>query len=165
MSDAHDHAADASAWVHGHSHEPNPHPPPGDATIRWIAAGQERQLTPAFLAALPRVEVSDCFIVSTGHGASGPFTFGGVALQTLLTTLLPVGFAWRYVDVVSGDGFGTRLTPVELIAAPDGRPVLLALTRDGAPLTRDAGLVRLIAPGETDAALKQVKWIARIEVV
>jgi DMSO/TMAO reductase YedYZ molybdopterin-dependent catalytic subunit len=130
-----------------------------------LAAGQERQLTPEFLATFPCVEVSDCFIVSTGHGVSGPFTFGGVALSELLATLLPAGLTWRYVDVVSGDGFGARLTPMELRAAADGRPVLLALTRDGAPLTRDAGLVRLIVPGEKDDALKQVKWVARIEVV
>ncbi|HAJ35175.1 MAG TPA: hypothetical protein DCL15_05735 [Chloroflexi bacterium] len=165
MSNAHDHAAGAPAWLHGHSHEPNPHPPPGDATMRLIAAGQERQLTPDFLATLPRVEVGDCFIVSTGHGASGPFTFGGVALQAVLATFLPAGFVWRHVDVVSSDGFGARLTPEELSAAADGRPVILALTRDGAPLTRDAGLVRLIVPGEKDDALKQVKWVARIEIV
>ncbi|HHY54377.1 MAG TPA: molybdopterin-dependent oxidoreductase [Chloroflexi bacterium] len=164
MSDAHPHAVEPD-WVHGHRHEPNPHPPPGDATIRWSAAGQERLLSPAFLATLPRVEVAGCFIVSTGHGASGPFTFGGVALRELLATLLPAGFAWRYVDVVSGDGFGTRLTPADVLLTPAERPVLLADTLDGAPLTRAAGLVRLIVPTETDDALKQVKWIARIEVV
>ena len=35
---------------------------------------------------------------------------------------------------------------------------------DGQPLTRDAGLVRLIVPSETDDALRQVKWISHIEV-
>lgn len=164
MSDAH-HLADEPAWVHGHSHAPNPHPPPGDATMRWLAAGQERLLTPEFLTILPRVEVAGCFIVSTGHGASGPFTFGGVALRDLLAVLLPADYTWRHVDVVSADGFGTRLTPEEVLSAPAEYPVLLADTLDGAPLTRAAGLVRLIVPGETDDALKQVKWIARIEVV
>lgn len=165
MSAAHEHAADEPAWVHGHSHEPNPHPPAGDASIRVIAAGKELLLTPAALGALPHVEVEGCFIVSTGHGASGPFTFGGVALRELLASVLPAGYAWRYVDVVSGDGFGARLEPEEILAPPDGRPVLLADSQNGAPLTREAGLVRLIAPGEVDDALKQVKWIARIEVV
>ena len=161
---SHDHANVEPTWVHGHSHDPNPHPPPGDATIRFVAGAQEQPLTVAFLRTLPHIEVADCFIVSTGHGRSGPFTFGGVALQVLLAKLLPAGFAWQHVDVVSGDGFGARLTPAEVLAAADGRPVLLADRLEGAPLTRAAGLVRLIAPGEIDDALKQVKWIARIEV-
>jgi DMSO/TMAO reductase YedYZ molybdopterin-dependent catalytic subunit len=165
---SHDHAHNAATpdWVHGHSHDPNPHPPPGDATIRFVAGVQTRLVTAAFLHTLPHIEVADCFIVSTGHGRSGPFTFGGVALGDLLAALLPPGFVWRYVDVVSGDGFGTRLTPEEApAAAPVDRPVLLADTLDGAPLTRAAGLVRLIVPAERDDALKQVKWITRIEVV
>ena len=165
MSDAHSHTAAEPAWVHRHSHDPNPHPPPGDATIRFVAGEQEQPIDGAFLRTLPRTEIAGCFIVSTGHGASGPFTFGGVALRDLLAALLPPGFVWHYVDVVSGDGFGTRLTPEDLPIAADDRPVLLADTLDGAPLTRAAGLVRLIAPAETDDALKQVKWIVRIEVV
>lgn len=165
MSHDSDRSSTEPAWVHGHSHEPNPQPPPGDATIHFVADNQAQPLTVAFLGTLPHIEVADCFIVSTGHGRSGPFTFGGVTLRDLLAKLLPAGFLWRHVDVVSGDGFGTRLTPEEVLAAPDNRPALLADTLDGAPLTRTAGLVRLIVPGEIDDALKQVKWIARIEVV
>ena len=128
---SHDHAPNAATpdWVHGHSHDPNPHPPPGDATIRFVAGAQAQPVTATFLRTLPRIEIADCFIVSTGHGTSGPFTFGGVMLRDLLAALLPPGLVWRYVDVVSGDGFGTRLTPEELLAAaPVDRPVLLADT-------------------------------------
>jgi len=162
---SHDHADVEPTWVHIHSHDPNPQPPPGDATIRFVANAQVQLVTAAFLGALPHIEVADCFIVSTGHGRSGPFTFGGVALHDLLAKVLPAGFVWRYVDVVSGDGFGARLTQAEVLAPADGRSVLLADTLDGVPLTRAAGLVRLIVPGEIDDALKQVKWIAHIEVV
>jgi len=35
---------------------------------------------------------------------------------------------------------------------------------DGATLTRAQGLVRLIVPSETDDALRQVKWVGRIEI-
>jgi DMSO/TMAO reductase YedYZ molybdopterin-dependent catalytic subunit len=161
---SHDPANAEPTWVHGHRHDPNPQPPPGDATIHFVAGAQTQLITAAFLGALPHIEVADCFIVSTGHGRSGPFTFGGVTLRDLLAKLLPAGLAWRHVDVVSGDGFGARLTPAEVLAPADGRPVLMADTLDGAPLTRAAGLVRLIVPGEIDDALKQVKWIARIEV-
>ena len=71
---------------------------------------------------------------------------------------------WHYVDLVSADGFGTRLTPADL-AAEDERPSLLAYMQDGVPLTRAQGLVRLIVPSETDDALRQVKWLATITIV
>ena len=96
--------------------------------------------------------------------------------------------AWRYIDLVSADGFGTRVTPADLsgegsaahmadasaavgeITTGDAahvgdRPILLAYTLDGAPLTREQGLVRLIVPSETDDALRQVKWLATIRIV
>ena len=42
---------------------------------------------------------------------------------------------------------------------------LLALEIDGRPLSRAQGLVRLVVPGETDDALRQVKWVSEIRVV
>jgi DMSO/TMAO reductase YedYZ molybdopterin-dependent catalytic subunit len=152
------------AWVHSHSHDPNPTPPLGDGAIVFIANEQTQRLTVEFLQSLPATHVADCFIVSTGHGTSGPFTFGGVTVSDLLARLLPAGFVWRHVDVVSDDAFGTRLTPTAVFEPSPGGPVLLAYAVNGAPLTRAAGLVRLIVPAETDDALKQVKWVARIEV-
>lgn len=152
------------AWMHSHSHDPNPTPPPGDGAIVFIANEQTQRLTVEFLQSLPATHVADCFIVSTGHGTSGPFTFGGVAVSELLVRLLPAGLVWSYVDVVSDDAFGTRLTPTAVFEPSPGGPVLLAYAVNGAPLTRAAGLVRLIVPAETDDALKQVKWVARIEV-
>ncbi|MFO7634271.1 MAG: molybdopterin-dependent oxidoreductase [Caldilinea sp.] len=166
MSAAHQHAGEEPAWVHGHPHEPNPAPPRGDGAITFVLPdGSEERLPVDFLRSLPYTTVADCYIVSTGHGTSGPFIFGGVTLRELLAALLPAGLEWRYVDVISGDGFGVRLQPEEVQAAPAGRPVLLACTLDGATLTRRAGLVRLIVPSEIDDALKQVKWIERIVVV
>lgn len=150
-------------WVHGHPHDPNPTPPVGGESITLVRRGGVAQQVPLdALHALPSISVPACYIVSTGHGVSGPFTFGGVALAELLTSYLPGESAWRTVDVVSGDGFGVRLTRAELFDALPGRPVLLAHTVDGAPLTRAAGLVRLIVPAEVDDALKQVKWVAQI---
>ena len=161
----HEHAARVPAWVHGHSHDPNPEPPSGDATIvACLADGHAIRLDVAALRALRYHEIRDCYIVSTGHGRSGPFVFGGATLADLLAHLLPDDDGWLHVDIVSGDGFGTRLSPADLAEAPAGRPPLLAYTLDGAPMTRQAGLVRLVVPAETDDALKQVKWIARIEI-
>lgn len=161
----HEHGAQEPAWVHGHSHDPNPEPPSGDATIEALLAdGRSIRLDIATLRALRYHEICDCYIVSTGHGTSGPFVFGGVTLADLLAHLLPGEDMWQHIDIISGDGFGTRLTPDDLAEAPTGRPPLLAYMLDGAEMTRQAGLVRLVVPAETDDALKQVKWIARLEI-
>jgi DMSO/TMAO reductase YedYZ molybdopterin-dependent catalytic subunit len=116
------------------------------------------------LRRMPYCEVGDCYIVSTGHGTSGPFTFGGVCLADLMAAAAPAYPAWQHVDVVSADGFGVRLTQLDLHAAAADRPILLAYTLDGSPLPRARGLVRLIVPAEVDDALQQVKWVSRIDV-
>ena len=154
-------------WLHGHPHEPNPAPPSPDATftVRVDAPAPQafQSLWPvADLHALPATTVSDCYIVSTGHGTSGPFTFGGVRLLDFIAHLgIP---AWQQVDVISADGFGTRLTRAELRQDPPHHPSLLVYQRNGQSLRREEGLVRLIVPTEKDDALKQVKWVAEIVV-
>ena len=144
-----------------HSHEPNPEPPPGNAAITLTGAGAtEVTLTPDRLQALPRVGAAGCHITSTGHGRSGPFAFRGPALLEL-ARLCRVR-DWTRVRVAAGDGFGALLHRADLEAATDAAPVLLALERDGRPLTRAQGFVRLIVPYETENALKQVKWVKTI---
>ena len=151
-------------WLHRHVHEPNPAPPSPDATfvIRTLR-GEESIGTVYDLQALPLTQVADCWIVSTGHGRSGPFTFAGARLLDLIKAQLPPTASWQFVDVISADGFGTRLLPHEL-AASVTRPILLSYLLNGLPLTRAQGLVRLIVPSETDDALRQVKWVRRIEI-
>ena len=144
-----------------HSHEPNPDPPAGDASITLAGAdATEVTLTPARLQALPSVTATDCHITSTGHGQSGPFEFRGPALLEL-ARLCGVR-DWTRVRVAAGDGFGALLKRPEVEAAAANEPVLLALERDGEPLTRTQGFVRLIVPYETENALKQVKWVRTI---
>lgn len=144
-----------------HSHDPNPEPPGSDAAF-WLILPDATQvrMTPAQLPAMPRSAVPNCFIVSTGHGTSGPFTFGGVTLLDLLRRYLPPDQPWSQVEVISGDGFGTRILAAELTAPGITRPILLSDTLDGAAMTRRDGLVRLIVPAEADDALRQVKWVA-----
>lgn len=145
-----------------HAHEPNPLPPSPDAElILHLPDGATRRISPVELRSLNSVTVPHCYIVSTGHGTSGPFSFTGVRLRDLVE--LHWSGAWTQVEVVSGDGFGTRASRAEL-TAPTTRPVLLAHSRDGQPLTRADGLVRLIVPGEIDDALRQVKWVADVRI-
>lgn len=152
------------AWLHGHPHEPNPAPPTDDATLLvYQGAALPQTVDLETLRRLPSVSVHGCYIISTGHGVSGPFTFTGARLVDLLARLLGQGAVWRYADLVSADGFGTRVHAPEVVAQTE-RPIILAHTVDGAPLTRAQGLVRLIVPSETDDALRQVKWVAEIRV-
>lgn len=150
------------AWLHPHVHEPNPAPPVADPTVKLARPdGTRAAITVADLAALPQQDASNCTIVSTGHGTSGPFHFVGVTLPDLFAAYA-VG-DWTHADVISADNFGTRVYHHET-AATAARPILLALACDGKPLTREQGLVRLIVPHEDDDALRQVKWVARIEI-
>jgi hypothetical protein len=142
------------AWLHGHAHEPNPTPPAADPALTLQRPdGSEVTLSPADLDRLPACSVSDCYIVSTGHGRSGPFTFSGVALAVLLAAYTSPG--WQEADILSADGFGNRVHAHEL-AQTTGHPILLATKLDGSPMTRGQVLVRLIVPSETDDALRQV---------
>lgn len=160
------------------AHEPNPLPPSpnADLTVHLPDGASHRidpdwlrsldfaraDRLPAHLAKAKQVTVRDCYIISTGHGTSGPFAFSGVRLLDLVD-LLWAG-DWAQVEVVSADGFGTRARRVEL-TAPTSRPILLAHTRDGQPLSRADGLVRLVVPGEIGDALRQVKWVAHVRII
>ena len=146
-----------------HAHDPNPRPPTPDPTITLQPpGGPEQRLDVATLAALTHTSVPECYIVSTGHGTSGPFTFGGVQLLHLVQHL--ANAAWDEVEVISADGFGNRVFRDELLNPSAAGPVILATHLDHQPLTRAQGLVRLVVPSERDDALRQVKWVARVNV-
>jgi hypothetical protein len=147
-----------------HSHEPNFEPPREEPEIVLALPGSEdRVLRLEELWSLPLATASDCYIVSTGHGTSGPFAFGGVRLLDLIESHMTS--SWTEVEVISADGFGNRISREELLAPDPAGPVLLSYLIDGAPMTRRQGLVRLIVPSERDDALRQVKWVACINVV
>lgn len=155
--------ADSHDPLRPHSHDPNPAPPSTSPDFALtLPDGSRQSITPNDLSRLPQTTVPDCYIVSTGHGTSGPFTFGGVAFADFVRYFWDG--KWTQAEVISGDGFGTRLLAEE-INSPTARPILLATAIDGQPLTRAAGLARLIVPSETDDALKQVKWVGEVRIL
>lgn len=149
-------------WTPPHSHDPNPLPPTADTTVFLFTRDQVIPLTLEELQQMPQRAVPDCYIVSTGHGTSGPFSFAGVPLVEIINVYAnsPIEF----VDVMSADEFRTRLRADEL-SWPTERPIILALSVGGRHLTRLEGLVRLIVPQENDDALKQVKWVREIRLL
>ncbi|MBK7896926.1 MAG: molybdopterin-dependent oxidoreductase [Candidatus Promineifilaceae bacterium] len=147
-----------------HSHDPNPAPPSEDSSFKLVGVdGRSQTITVHDLQQLPKVSVTDCYIVSTGHGTSGPFTFSGVTLLDFAIRFC--GEAWEQLEVVSADGFGNRVFAHELHQPDPAGPMLLAYEMDGEPLTREQGLVRMIVPSERDDALRQVKWVGAVSVV
>jgi DMSO/TMAO reductase YedYZ molybdopterin-dependent catalytic subunit len=148
-----------------HRHEPNPEPPSADPSFQLIVPARPPvTVTIAHLMGLPYTRIAGCTIVSTGHGTAGPFTFGGVAVADLLRDVLSSPADVESIEVISGDGYGTRIGAAELAHPGPVGPLLFAYEMDGRPLTRAEGLVRLIVPQERDDALRQVKWIASIRI-
>jgi hypothetical protein len=162
MDHAHSHDHDP---LRPHSHEPNPQPPSADETFRfYLPDGPESRLAMADLQALPETVIPNCYIVSTGHGTSGPFTFAGATLLALIESRVGAKTGWSEVEVISADGFGNRVTAADLYQPDPAGPILLAYKLDDQLLTRAQGLVRMIVPSEKDDALRQVKWVGEIRV-
>ncbi|MCB0208275.1 MAG: hypothetical protein KDJ52_03030 [Anaerolineae bacterium] len=148
-----------------HAHDPNPEPPSHDSSFVFIRPdGEQTQITVPDLEALPLTFVSNCYIVSTGHGTSGPFTFGGVTLLDLIQSQIPEGMPWAQVEVISADGFGNRVFAEELHKPDPAGPALLSIVIDGQTMTRRQGLIRMVVPSEKDDALRQVKWVGKVVV-
>ena len=148
-----------------HSHDPNPYPPSDDpAFLLILIDGQKIKIDVPSLQIFTRTTLTDCYVVSSGHGTSGPFTFSGAALISLLSGYAAKKSDWDLVEVISGDGFGTRILKEEFVNQQTARSIILADSIDSRPMTREQGLIRLIVPGETDDALRQVKWVSKIVV-
>ena len=146
-----------------HSHEPNPEPPSADPSFELILPdGRSQAITVSELEKLPETAVANCYIVSTGHGTTGPFTFSGVTLREFMQ--MYVRDAWSQAEVISTDGFGNRVFAEELVQPNTAGPIILAYKVNGRPLTRQEGLVRMIVPGERDDALRQGEGGGRIRI-
>jgi hypothetical protein len=147
-----------------HSHEPNPQPPTADPTIRLVTPDEREILVTVeeLREEYPAVTLPDCYIVSTGHGTSGPFVFTGVSLLDLVQRYARE--SWSQLEAISADGFGNRVMAAELVESDPAGPILLAYAINRNQLTRQGGLVRMIVPGEKDDALRQVKWLAIVRI-
>lgn len=147
--------------THHHAHDPNPTPPTDDPSFVVVTPAGSQHVTFEVLRSLPFRVSPDSYIVSTGHGTSGPFAFGGTLLVEVIKRFAPE--QWTTAQVTSVDGFATRLTADEWRPEAE-RPVLLAYEIDGRVMTRAQGLVRLIVPTETDEALRQIKWVGEVRL-
>ncbi|MGB0388531.1 MAG: molybdopterin-dependent oxidoreductase [Ardenticatenaceae bacterium] len=161
------HTHDKLDRLRPHRHDPNLEPPAtAPDLILSRPDGSQTIIDVPYLQSLPLTTLPNCYIVSTGHGTSGPFAFTGARLIDLITAQLPQETPWSQVEVISVDDFGNRVTAQELKQPDDHQPpILLAYAMNGTLMSRKQGLVRMIVPSEKDDALRQVKWIGRINVL
>jgi DMSO/TMAO reductase YedYZ molybdopterin-dependent catalytic subunit len=129
------------------------------------AVAKPLTLTPATLAAEPQVALHIAF--QTGHGDEA-FDYAGVPLWAVLQQAGVVdgpakGGHLRHGILVTGaDGYGVLLSMGEIDPEFAGKQVILAVTRDGQPLTGDEG-VRLVVPGDKRGG-RSVRHVVKIEV-
>jgi hypothetical protein len=120
------------------------------------------RLGPADLARLPRKTVQ-----ATDHGGARA-EFEGVPLFEILRRAgAPLGERLRgeavasYVVVRASDGYRAVFALAELDAAFNDRTVLLADRRDGQPMSRPEGPLRIVVPDEK----KHARWVRMVEVL
>jgi DMSO/TMAO reductase YedYZ molybdopterin-dependent catalytic subunit len=136
-----------------------------DAVALTIVHGTtERGFSVAQLRALPATDLNLSF--ATEHGREQA-SWRGVPLWTLLARAgaidpnRPRDHVRESVVVTGQDGYAAVLALGEIDPAFEGKQVLLAWQRDGAPLT--APHLRLAVPGDAHGG-RSVRDVARIEV-
>jgi hypothetical protein len=125
-----------------------------------VEGAAPKVLTATELARLPRVEVR-----AEEHGRAG--RFGGVRLADVLRLAgAPMDSvrgrrATLVVIALAADGYRVAFSLAELasgLGARDGAEVLVADTRDGAPLDEAQGPLRLVVPGDG----RPTRWIRQL---
>jgi len=134
------------------------------AEVTLIGPKGEQKISATELAALPQSTVT-----IDDHGKVARFK--GVELQALLARVgAPAGEHLRgkellkYVVVDARDGYSALFSLAELSAAFTDRKVILALERDGAPLTQEQGPFRVAVDGEKKMG-RCVRQVTAIRVV
>jgi hypothetical protein len=138
-------AVTSAASAQTHPTAPAPAPSPFHVT-----------LDATILGGLPRITLS-----ATDEGGHAD-TYAGVSLRDLLTKLgAPTGAPVRgkamtsYIIVGAADGYHVLFTLPEIDPSYTDHVVLIADTKDGAPIAADSGPYRLIVPFEK----RQARWV------
>jgi hypothetical protein len=138
--------------------------PAAEAQLTVTCNGQRRQVSAADLAKLPAIDVA-----ALDHGQS--HHYHGVAVRDLLTQAgAPLGEKLRgralalVVRVRAADAYVAVFSLAEFDPAFREQTIILADAQDGAPLSAEAGPLRLVCPGDKRPA-RWVRQVISIEVV
>jgi DMSO/TMAO reductase YedYZ molybdopterin-dependent catalytic subunit len=129
---------------------------------------QNGTLTLAEIQALPQESIDVTFMSGKGEQQH---SYTGVRLIDVINLLgiqnpeenknPLLGF---YFAIVASDGYQVIVSGGEIDTSFGNAPILLAWEEDGAPLTGDAGPLRLVVPGDTKGG-RYVSGIVSIEAV
>lgn len=138
---------------------------PADAVLAVTGAPEAQAFTLADLRVLPRSEV---YLQEAGETVR----YTGVAVEELLRRAgVPLGNMLRgtvltsYVMAHAYDGYAVLFSLWELDASLTGRQgIIVADERNGKPLDAARGPLRLVVPGDGEAA-RSVRMLERLEYV
>jgi len=127
-----------------------------------LAGALHLVITATTLAGLPMHTVTA--VDEHGHSAQ----YAGVSLRDILAHAgVPGGHdlrgkaMTRYVVVDAADGYRVTFSLAELDASFTDRDVIVAETRDGAPLAAQEGPYRLIVPGDK----REARWVRQVDAI
>jgi hypothetical protein len=134
----------------------------GQAPAGGGLAAEPLAFDPAAWKALPRVEAK---VTERGQAV----TYLGIPLATVLADKLkgdtPMaglrGLADAVVLVRAEDGYQAAVSAAAVAMDKKGERFLLALERDGQPLDKNQGPVRLIVPGDPE----RVRWVRQVSAI
>jgi DMSO/TMAO reductase YedYZ molybdopterin-dependent catalytic subunit len=139
-------------------HHNNTTIPETNSDIYLELATKESKLSLEDLMTKYPQSVIEAYTYVTNHGVHGPYRLEGVSLLDLIPEMFA---AWSSVEVISADGFANTLSKAELLAAKE--PAMLYYLSDGKSLEPKHGPIRLVVPSETNNAIRQIKWVKRIQ--
>ena len=141
-------------------------PPTREFVLRDVKGGGRATVRKADLEALPQTHIPAAVMIGDCEGYHGIHTLDGAALAALLKKHLaipnPAPYD-RYVLVTSNDGYSATYSFGELFNSRMGNQVVIAVRKDGGPLTPADGFAMSVT-GEDSTGGRSVRRIEKIEV-
>jgi hypothetical protein len=141
-------------------------PPTREFALRDTNGGSLTTIRQADIEALPQTHIPAAVMIGDCEGYHGIHTLDGAALATLLRKHLAVADPApydRYVLVTSNDGYSAVYSFGELFNSRMGNQVVIAVRKDGQPLTPADGFAMSVT-GEDSTGGRSVRRIEKIEV-
>lgn len=141
-------------------------PPTKELVLRDVQGGKSATIRKADLEALPQTHIPAAVMIGDCEGYHGIHTLDGPALAAVLQKHLAVPNPApydRYVLVTSNDGYAAVYSLGELFNSRMGNQVVIAVRKDGAPLSPADGFAMSVT-GEDSTGGRSVRRIEKIEV-
>ncbi len=131
--------------------------------------GAETTFTADEIALMPQETEKSCICVGESAGYLGTYDYTGILLSKILDSAETTKKANDnkreniYAVFIGTDGYQIIASWTELTETSSGKRILIALEKDGEPLSEKEGKYRLILPGDKYVG-RSVKCLDRIEL-